>query len=58
MSGPVALLGADEFLPAVAALDAELLAATGRARPRVTRNWRAGACRAGGPCWDSMKGVR
>ena len=35
MSGPVALLGADEFLPAVAALDAELLAATGRARPRV-----------------------
>jgi cyanophycinase len=35
MSGLVALLGADEFLPAVAALDAELLAATGRARPRV-----------------------
>ncbi len=35
MPGPVALLGADEFLPAVAALDAELLAATGRARPRV-----------------------
>lgn len=35
MSGPVALLGADEFLPAVAAIDAELLAATGRARPRV-----------------------
>ena len=35
MNGPVALLGADEFLPAVAALDAELLAATGRARPRV-----------------------
>lgn len=35
MSGPVALLGADEFLPAVAALDTELLAATGRARPRV-----------------------
>jgi cyanophycinase-like exopeptidase len=35
MSGPVALLGADEFLPAVATLDAELLAATGRARPRV-----------------------
>lgn len=35
MSGPVALLGADEFLPAVAALDAELLVATGRSRPRV-----------------------
>ena len=35
MTGPVALLGADEFLPAVAELDAELLAATGRARPRV-----------------------
>ncbi len=35
MSGPVALLGADEFLPAVAALDAELLAASGRPRPRV-----------------------
>ena len=35
MSGPVVLLGADEFLPAVAALDAELLAATGRSRPRV-----------------------
>ncbi len=35
MSGPVALLGADEFLPAVAELDAELLAATGRSRPRV-----------------------
>jgi len=35
MSGPVALLGADEFLPAVADLDAELLAATGRSRPRV-----------------------
>ena len=35
MRGPVALLGADEFLPAVAALDAELLAATGRRRPRV-----------------------
>lgn len=35
MSGPVALLGADEFLPVVAALDAELLLATGRARPRV-----------------------
>jgi len=35
MSGPVALLGADEFLPAVAPIDAELLRATGRARPRV-----------------------
>ncbi len=35
MGGPVALLGAHEFLPAVAAIDAELLRATGRARPRV-----------------------
>ena len=35
MNGPVALVGADEFLPAMAALDAELLAATGRRRPRV-----------------------
>jgi cyanophycinase len=35
MSGPVVLLGADEFLPAVVALDTELLAATGRSRPRV-----------------------
>ena len=35
MNGPVALVGADEFLPAMAALDAELLAATGRHRPRV-----------------------
>jgi len=35
MSGLVALLGADEFLPGVAPIDAELLRATGRARPRV-----------------------
>jgi cyanophycinase len=35
MNGPVALIGAGEFLPSMAALDAELLAATGRARPRV-----------------------
>ncbi len=35
MNGPVALVGADEFLPAMATLDAELLAATGRRRPRV-----------------------
>jgi len=35
MSGLVALLGADEFLPSVAPIDAELLRATGRARPRV-----------------------
>jgi cyanophycinase-like exopeptidase len=35
MTGPVALIGAGEFLPSMAALDAELLAATGRARPRV-----------------------
>src|SRR6186997_671013 len=35
MPGPVALVGAGEFLPAMADLDAELLASTGRARPRV-----------------------
>jgi cyanophycinase len=35
MPGPVALVGAGEFLPAMATLDAELLASTGRARPRV-----------------------
>jgi cyanophycinase len=35
MPGPVALIGAGEFLPAMADLDAELLAATGRSRPRV-----------------------
>ena len=35
MPGPVALVGAGEFLPAMAAFDAELLASTGRARPRV-----------------------
>jgi cyanophycinase len=35
MPGPVALVGAGEFLPGIAALDANLLAATGRARPRV-----------------------
>lgn len=35
MPGPVALVGAGEFLPTMADLDARLLAATGRARPRV-----------------------
>jgi cyanophycinase len=39
----VALVGADEFLPAMAEIDAELLAATGRRRPRVailpTASW-------------------
>ena len=35
MPGPVALVGAGEFLPAMSDLDAGLLAATGRARPRV-----------------------
>jgi cyanophycinase len=33
--GPVALVGAGEFLPSMAELDAGLLLATGRARPRV-----------------------
>lgn len=35
MPGPVALVGAGEFLPAMADLDRSLLAATGRDRPRV-----------------------
>jgi cyanophycinase len=35
MPGPVALVGAGEFLPAMADLDAGLLLATGRSRPRV-----------------------
>jgi cyanophycinase len=35
MNGPVALVGSGEFLPAMAGIDAELLAATGRSRPRV-----------------------
>ncbi|MGK2851347.1 MAG: Type 1 glutamine amidotransferase-like domain-containing protein [Candidatus Limnocylindrales bacterium] len=35
MPGPVALVGAGEFLPVMDAFDAELLASTGRARPRV-----------------------
>jgi cyanophycinase len=41
--GPVALVGAGEFLPAMADLDAGLIAATGRPRPRVavlpTASW-------------------
>jgi cyanophycinase len=41
--GPVALVGAGEFLPAMADFDAGLLAATGRPRPRVailpTASW-------------------
>jgi cyanophycinase len=35
MPGPVALVGSGEFLPAMQQVDAGLLAATGRARPRV-----------------------
>ncbi|HYH93322.1 MAG TPA: Type 1 glutamine amidotransferase-like domain-containing protein [Candidatus Saccharimonadales bacterium] len=35
MPGPVALIGAGEFLPAMAEVDAELLASTRRSRPRV-----------------------
>ncbi|MGZ6269787.1 MAG: hypothetical protein ACXWMU_04365, partial [Candidatus Limnocylindrales bacterium] len=35
MPGPIALVGAGEFLPAMAAFDRGLLEATGRARPRV-----------------------
>ncbi len=43
MPGPVALVGAGEFLPAMAEIDAELLATVGRVRPRVallpTASW-------------------
>lgn len=35
MPGPIALVGAGEFLPTMSAFDAGLLAATGRSRPRV-----------------------
>jgi cyanophycinase len=35
MPGPVALVGSGEFLPAMKEIDAGLLAATGRRRPRV-----------------------
>src|SRR3712207_2091292 len=42
-SAPIALVGAGEFLPAMAEFDAGLLAATGSARPRVvilpTASW-------------------
>jgi cyanophycinase len=41
--GPIALVGSGEFLPGMAAVDAALLLATGRARPRVailpTASW-------------------
>ena len=43
MPGPVALVGSGEFLPAMLEVDAGLLAATGRKRPRVvlmpTASW-------------------
>jgi cyanophycinase-like exopeptidase len=43
MPGPIALVGSGEFLPAMAELDASLLATTGRRRPRVailpTASW-------------------
>jgi cyanophycinase len=35
MPGPIALVGAGEFLPIMSAFDAELLSATGVVRPRV-----------------------
>lgn len=35
MPGPVALVGAGEFTPAMSAIDAELLSTVGRVRPRV-----------------------
>jgi cyanophycinase len=41
--GPIALVGSGEFLPAMSEIDAGLLAATGRSRPRVailpTASW-------------------
>ena len=41
--GPIALVGSGEFLPAMAEIDAALLAASGRSRPRVailpTASW-------------------
>ena len=41
--GPIALVGSGEFLPTMADIDAELLAASGRSRPRVailpTASW-------------------
>jgi cyanophycinase-like exopeptidase len=41
--GPIALVGSGEFLPAMSQIDAALLAATGRSRPRVvilpTASW-------------------
>ena len=41
--GPIALIGSGEFLPAMADVDAALLAATGQTRPRVvilpTASW-------------------
>lgn len=41
--GPIALVGSGEFLPAMSAVDADLLASTGRTRPRVailpTASW-------------------
>lgn len=43
MPGPIALVGSGEFLPGMADVDASLLAATGRSRPRVvvlpTASW-------------------
>jgi cyanophycinase len=43
MPGPVALVGAGEFLPVMTEIDAELLAVSGRSRPRVailpTASW-------------------
>lgn len=43
MRGPVVLVGSGEFTPSMEAVDAELLAATGRPRPRVavvpTASW-------------------
>jgi cyanophycinase len=47
MPGPVALVGSGEFLPEMAEFDADLLAATGRSRPRVailpTASWPDGS---------------
>src|SRR3972149_6871647 len=51
MKGAIALVGSGEFTPALEAIDRELLAATGRARPRgaVLPPARATGLRAGAP---------
>jgi hypothetical protein len=44
MSGPVALVGAGEFLPEMLGFDASLLAATGRSRISASSVPRSSRC--------------